>query len=256
MEEQGERQGGAARPSRLEPTPGSVLDWLPLEDQATFSEGERYLASLVVSPSEVASLDSADPFRVSLVQVDDPNGNTRIDGRWYEPRLLKGDCAFKTDQAPIPTVKANFVPGEPSQSTAEDQFAAMQAPIVFSLELYLFDTPFQRDSFAELMREATFYTNDMECSMFDGDESRSRLFPTIEERPSIEVGHPGFGMHTTSTFGSGLNYQYSVGEWLLLRVGTGSMGMGEDDSKMELEAADIEPFLNAQIAQLEKAGLG
>ena len=244
---------GGVRPISVEPTDGSVLDWLPPEETIGYTDGERYLASLAVSPSEFA-----DPLRTSLVQIDDPNGNARIEGRWYEPRIIEEDCAFKTDQAPIPFVRAVYLPGEPSQSTTRDQFAALQAPMVFGLELSLFDSREQRDSFAEILREATFFADQMQCSMFEdgGDDLASELFPSVEEIPAPEIGYPGFGIRLDSTFQAGFAYQYSVGEWALLKVSVASVAMEEGESKEPPTPAMIEPFLNSQIEQLKSAGLG
>ncbi len=242
----------SVRPESIEPIDGSALDWLSPNETIGFTEGERYLVSLAASPSELTT-----PLRTSLIQVDDPYGNARIDSRWYEPRIIEEDCAFKTDQASIPFLRAVYLPGEPHQSTAGEQFAAFESPLVFGIELSLFDTRGQRDSFAKIMKEAAFFANQMECSMLDdaGDEGTNLLFPSVEEIPAPDVGYPGFGIRIDSDFQTGLAYQYSVGEWALLKVSVGSTAM-QEGSREQPTLAAVEPLLRGQIDQLKSAGLG
>lgn len=221
----------------------SILDVLPEDQVTSLADGERYLVGLAASPSELP-----EALRVVSVQVDDPNGDTRIGDRWYEPRLRIDDCAFQTDQAPIPFARVTYVPGDANDSTSSDPFATLEAPFSFGIEIMLFDTTLQRDAFAQVMREATF----LELDCFG---EGSALVPEAVEEPPIEVGYPGFGFATESPFGQGLGYQYDVGERVLLRVGANTSS-DETDSQKDVDVGMLSSLVVRQIASLEAAGLG
>ena len=115
----------------------SVLDSLDEAAEAEYDDSSRGLLDLLVGPSALAG------HRLVLVQVDDPNGNGRIDGRWYPPRIVRSACSVKLDNAPMPLAGAAFVPGDPSVAPTAGQLQAsrelLEAPYSVSLSVQVFD---------------------------------------------------------------------------------------------------------------------
>lgn len=203
-----------------------------------YDEGEQILVDLMIAPSELSA-----QYRQTILQVDDPNGNARIDDRWYEPRLITEDCAYRTDVAPVPSVGASFVPGDPALSTTNSPFEAMQADHSVSIQIHLFDDSEQRDQFSAVVKEAYTYQSTWDCeflaSMFDAD---------LVDAP--DIGYPGFGVRDAGLVGASYQFQYDVGERTVLIA---SIGAPEQD---EVDSGLLDEFLELQVAKLQRNGLG
>jgi len=227
----------------------SVLELLDSKDLAEFDESERVLLELIVPPT---AFD--DGLRLAVVQVDDPNGNGRIDDRWYPPRVVLDECSIKTDQAPMPRAAASYVPGDPDEEPANQLEASqmlMQAPFTIGVTIQVFDTAEQRDGMADTMAEfyETVQGGDLDCGL-------SGLFGDVEQVEAFDAGHPGFGFVTEQMLGgAATTLFYSIGDRLLLTIGLSDGGpLAEDDA--EGPADDLfERAVDAQVAWLEAAAL-
>ncbi|CAN5608022.1 hypothetical protein BH24ACT5_BH24ACT5_13990 [soil metagenome] len=132
----------------------SVLEAMEPDVTARFDDSMRSLAGLVVGPREVGN------YRLVSFASNDPNGNGRIDGRWYEPRIRTGDCSIEVDSAPIPTVEATFIRGNPVDPLSGDDLfantqALMQTERSIGIRIQVFDDVGQRDAMALVMIDST-----------------------------------------------------------------------------------------------------
>jgi hypothetical protein len=266
--------GACARESDLDltepvtPEPGtltgSALDAVESDHAATFEGPRRELAALVVSPAALL-----DEMRLALLQVDDPNGTGRVDGRWYEPRLRTQDCAINVDTPPVPSASAAFVPGDPTEKLGDDTFAATQAlieaPRSVNIQILMFDEASQRDGLADVMIEFYRSMDDLECEAFPsgGGELTDLLLGDMEEVSPYDTGFPSFAFESEGLRGRSLVSQYAVGDRVLLTVSVTTGGLGSaDPDDPDADAPDVpEPdpglahlAIQAQIDKLEAAG--
>jgi len=252
-------------PEQVRPEPGTLtgspLDAVEPDHAATFQGSRRELADLLLAPAAFP-----DGMRLAQLQVDDPNGTGRIDGRWYDPRLRTQDCAINVDTPPMPTAQAVFIPGDPAEKLAGDdlfasQDALLEAPLSLGIEIQMFDEATQRDGFAEVMIEFYRSMGDLECDAFgsglgDGDEVTDLLVADMTEVDLYDAGYPGFAFETDGLQGHALVSQYSVGDRLLLTVSVGAGGFGSSDAG---EVDEVDPQLarlaiQSQIDKLAAAG--
>lgn len=228
----------------------SALDVVGDEVLGGLDDSERSIAALVVSPH-----DLGDALRIAQLQVDDPNGTGRIDGRWYPPRVQEADCSIRVDNAPIPTVGVAFIPGDPDEAIGTDQFESLEAlteaPYSVSVTVQLFDDASQRDEMASTMRD--FFeaaTDESSCATgFLGD---------LTDVDPIETGYPAIALHTDGFIGGGSTTGlYSVGDRVLLTVAVseGMIHPAVENPPRPPESL-MRVVVEAQIVQLEEAGLG
>jgi hypothetical protein len=225
----------------------SVLDVLDDHALGDHDRSEQALLRLVTAPE---SFD--DGLRTAAVQVDDPNGNGRVDGHWYPPRVVTGECEIKTDQAPMPRSAASFIPGDPADRPLE-QFEAsralLEAPYSVGVSVQVFDDAAQRDGMAATLRE--FYDavqGDLECGL-------DSLFGDVEPVEPVDIGPPGFGFRSEPLIGTATTYLYSVEDRVLLTVGL-TLGPAAEDDPAKGPAPDLlERAVRAEAALLESTPL-
>jgi hypothetical protein len=227
---------------------GSVLDVLDQEDLADHPVNELPLLELVTAP-----VVFDDGLRVATVQVDDPNRNGRVDGRWYPPRVVVDECQIKTDQAPMPTASASYIPGDPDDGPLGQLAAAdamLDAPYSIGVTVQLFDTAEQRDGMAATMKEffETVKGGDLDCGL-DG------LFGDVQWVEPVDVGHPAFGVRSEPLISKTTSYLYSIGTRILLTVGQSLGPIAQDDAGKGPADGLLERTVRAEVALLEAAAL-
>lgn len=227
----------------------SSLDVIGSDVLDGLDDSQRAIAALVVSPH-----DLGDALRIGQLQVDDPNGNGRIDGRWYPPRVQEADCSIRVDNAPIPTVGAAFVPGDPDTAIDTDQFASLEvlteAAYTVSVSIQLFDDATQRDEMAATMR--AFYD-----AANDGSSCATGFLGDLTYIDPIETGYPAFALSSDGLLAAGTTGMYSVGDRVLLTVAVAE-GRFHPAVENPPQPPDnlMQVVVEAQIVQLEEAGLG
>jgi hypothetical protein len=211
-------------------------------------------------------------LRLVGLQVDDPNGNGRLDDRWYEPRLRTENCAVNVDAPPMPYASASFVPGDPAEefggSTSFDAMEEMlDAETTVGIEVRLFDDATQRDAYAAAIVELYGVMGDIECDFGDfGDEIEDAggpdsesvtdmLMADIEEVELYDIGHPGYAFESDGMQGKALVSQYEVGERVLLIVSVSKPGLGSSSSGGSPDPALAHFAIDVELAQLDAAGL-
>ena len=247
--EQAEDDGVEPRPAPV-PKGESLLALFDVEDTERFSDDDRYLIDLLISPEDLPL-----PYRTNVVQSDDPNGNAEIGDRWYEPRLNIEACSFSTDQAPFPLVEAGYLPGDPAESELFSPFAAFGSPHQVGVRIELFDTREQRDAFASVMQQFYVAASEFECSVSD-DATPSEFFAVeLNQFEPTAVGYPGFGYTSGGPMGlSGETHrlQYWVGDRVLLTVTL----TASPNSETELDITTLDPFVRLQVEKLVALGFG
>jgi hypothetical protein len=237
--------GASIEPSDIE---GSVLDAVATDHLETLDASAQELAGLIVAPAVLGSGSAGsggEELRLIGLQIDDPNGNGRLDDRWYAPRLRTEDCAVNVDAPPMPYAGASFIPGDPAEAfdgdTAFDTMEEMfDAETTVGIEVRLFDDAAQRDAFAATMVEFYGAMGDFECDFGevgggDGDGGMDSgavsdmLVADMAEVELYDVGHPGVAYETSGMQGETLLSQYEVGERVLLAVSVSTPGLGSSD---------------------------
>jgi hypothetical protein len=234
----------------------SAMDGLQPAKRSEYESSEHALGELVVAPSAVS-----DEITLGALEIDDPNGNGRIDDRWYPPRVRESDCAVNVDLAPVPTVAVAFIPGDPTEPLDDSAFggsmALLEAPYKVAITVQLFDEASQRDALAETMQEfwAT-WDEGLDCEGFGPGSGPAQLLgdleavdPVATEYPAVDI-ESGNGLMGRTTAGL-----YSVGDRVLLTVALTEGGPGSEDGAGP-DSTLLERAVHAQIAQLEAAGLG
>jgi hypothetical protein len=259
--------GASVEPADIE---GSVLDAVSADHRATLDTSAQELAGLLVAP--VALAPAGDELRLVGLQVDDPNGNGRLDDRWYEPRLRTRDCAMDVDAPPVPYAAASFIPGDADeQFDGDTSFDAMEemidAETVVGIEVSLFDDATQRDALAATRVELYEAMGDFECDFGDfGDEVEDAGGPDAGEMADMlmgdmrevelyDVGFPGVAYETDGMQGTTLMTEYLVGDRVLLGVSVSTPGLGSDNPGGSPDPALLHLAIDAELAKLSAAGL-
>jgi hypothetical protein len=225
----------------------SALAALSPTADSEYEGSRKELAELLIAPARVGE------FRLIGLVADDPNGNGRIDGRWYPPRLRTGNCQLQVDAAPIPSATATFAPGAPNTQMPENTFAltnlTMKADVVIGVGVQLFDDATQREEYVQAMREfyADSWTMGCENSADPPDDRLEEVDAHPSDYPSFSfAGRLGFNLMRVS--------HYSVGDRVLLTV-TAQAGILA--RKKEVPSDDIAAAaIDAEIARLVELGFG
>lgn len=234
----------------------SALDAVAADELASYDESEQKLAALIISPH---ALD--EDLQLVALQIDDPNGTGRIDGRWYPPRVLRNECAINVDQAPLPTAATAFIPGDPDTlfggASMDTPGAILRASYTVSITVQLFDEPSQRAELISTMGE--FYDamgEGLECDSIGatGGNLTDALLGDFERFEPIDVGYPGYGIETNSMTGHGRANVYSIGDRVLLTVAINEPSDLLDAEGPSLDASLARRVILAEIARLESQG--
>ncbi len=224
---------------------GSVLDLLDADQRGALSDPQQALVDLLVQPSALGH------FMLVQYEAIDPNGDGTIGDRWYRPEVVHATCSVKIDSPTLPTAVAVFIPGSPEELKYLDNplsatRARMEADLIVTVQVAVFDTSQQRDDFADANEEIMVFVNDP-CAATEDDVST----PGPEEFEPPDVGYPGAGFAGQMMIASGVTVLYRVGERVLLTVSAGQFLGGQDATVDDLTAA-----LEATIDRLVAAGLG
>lgn len=170
----------------------SAVDFVSPERRSTLTTSAIELAGLLPSPDAIGA------FHLGDLQVDDPNGDGRIDGNWYPPRVLRQECSAKVDAAPGPYAVAVYVPGSETLGKADPTaaFSLLSAAIAVQVQVQVFDDASQRDAYldatVEFLRDPTFTCGGKEASMQTYEETQLRTSRVdalvFEAQPVIVVG--------------------------------------------------------------------
>lgn len=250
---EGEYPSFMTKPSTTEPeaSGSSALDVLEADKDATFEGPRRELADLIVAPGALG-----DRMQLAFLQVDDPNGTGRVDGRWYPPRVRNEDCAIRVDTPPVPSVAAAFVPGDPDEWLGDGAFAGqnalLEAPLSVSIQALVFDDSSQRDGLADAMVEFYGTMGALECdALGSGGGAVSAFVGDAVEVPVHETGFPGFAFQVDGFASKSLVSQYSVGERVLLTVAVS----GDNLFSGTADRTDPDPSLARRATEAELARL-
>ncbi len=221
-----------------------------------FDSSERSLVGLLVAAEAIGA-----GLRLVDVSVDDPNGNGRIDGRWYPPRVRRTDCRIEVDTAPAPLSAATFVPGEGWLVARSELLDVItDAEFTLSVQIVVFDEASQRDEFAAVMVEfydqmATFDCADMDLDVEIGSVSGS----LIGERRAVEpyeTGYEAYALETDTLVSSNYTSQYAVGDTVLLVVALSGRFFDPEEPGEPLSKEIAHRAIDAQITRLETLGYG
>jgi len=225
-------------------TQWSALDSLTQSRQSQLDQSETVLGALLPSPDGFGS------FRLSTFQVDDPNGDGRIDGNWYPPRVLRQECSAKVDGPPGPFAVANYMPGEGDLGEANPMAVmdAIGAAMVVGVQVQVFDEAAQRDGWFQanndFYRDPTFTCGGREITVQSYRESE------LETETLTAVV---FELDD-AFFGRGATAWAAVGDRVLLSVSVGSNNPEAPWISKDLEQS-LEGALEVALNRLEVADL-
>jgi len=222
----------------------SALDSLTESRQSELDDSETVLGALLPSPDGFGS------FRLADLQLNDPNGDGRIDGNWYPPRVLREECSTKVDSPPGPAAEAIYVPGGGDLGDANPMavLEAIGAALVVTVQVQVFDEAAQRDGFLQannaFYRDPAFTCGGRETtvqSFLESEVGTDQLTAVV-----FELEEP--------LIGSGATAWAAVGDRVLLAVSVAS-----NDPEAPWVAEDQERSLAAalqvSIDRLEMAEL-
>lgn len=187
----------------------SAVDSLSADRRSGLDSSASTLAALLPSPEAFGD------FRLALLQVDDPNGDGRIGGNWYPPRVLRQDCSAKVDSAPFPFAIANYLPGEGEldQSGPMTGFDVLRSALSIGVQVFVFDDASQRDDYlaatVEFLRDPTF-----SCGSSTGASVQTFRETELRTVDGVALVFEA----ETAVFGGGVTSYLAVGDRLLLGV--------------------------------------
>lgn len=226
----------------------SLADALTTAARSDLTVTEAELVEIVVGPQALS-----EEYRVAGFTVDDPNGTGRVDDRWYPPRIVSTESSSQVDSAPVPTVAAGFVPGDPrtpidAGDGLEAQRDLLEASQQLSISVFVLDDAEQRDQLSSVMLDS-YDGGD------DADSFAREMFGNPERSPAYPAGYPGTSMEI-DVFGSrNVFHQYDVGERVILVVAISAGGL-LSENREELDESLAHDAIEAQVARLRDLGYG
>jgi hypothetical protein len=219
-----------------------------VESLSDFTTSQQVLLSLAPTPAAFGE------FRLANLQVDDPNGDGTIAGRWYPPRVLRQDCNTKVDLPSGPFVIASYLPSKtPTPFTAADPmvgFELMRSPVAIGVQVQVFDEETQRDGARDAMLEF-LRSPTLTC----GGSEMPGLAEYVEFPIPASTGQ-GVAFEIKSPLAPTPSIQvlYAVGDRVLLTLSVATQA-AKDGWSAEMIFKWLQPVEAAVIARLAEAEL-